>query len=62
MIVMFDRTWRNIYPHWLIIHYGRKSSIELSGNSPLFVFRFLEKTYLIEERNHTVNNDHFVRI
>jgi hypothetical protein len=22
--------------------------------------RFLEKTYLIEERNHTINNDYFV--
>jgi len=25
-----------------------------------FSYRFLEKTYLIEERNHTVNNDYFV--
>ena len=62
MIVMSDRIWRNIYQHSLIIHYGNEYCIEFSRTKSPCAPRFLEKTYLIEERNNTVNNDHFVRI
>ena len=64
MTVMFDRILPSILLFWPRIPRGTTTFVERGHETLTFSLstRFLEKTYLIEERNLTVNNDYFVSV
>ena len=63
MTATFDQIYPSISPSWLNNPCGMRTRLmypALRKRGRLFSDRFLEKTYLVEDRNHMINNDYFV--